>query len=211
MSAERQSSIAASNSEEEIQMASREISLSSRTRVFGIAVVVGVVSFLATELMHRWLVPDLGRNRERLLAEAFSALIVTCLVAKLAHMAREQHHATVARMQVIAEMNHHIRNALAPIALSVDAIENQLLIRIISDGVDRIDWALREILPREKPLLKEEEYTASAFFVAPQNSRATAKKIRETAARANKDFISSGGHAGTYPQRVSSGKHPPQL
>jgi hypothetical protein len=152
-------------------MASCESRLFSWTRVLGVAVAVGVVSFLATELMHRWLVPDLGRNRERLLAEAFSALIVTCLVAKLAQMVHERHRATVARMQVIDEMNHHIRNALAPITLSVDAIENQQLIRIISDGVDRIDWALREILPREKPLLKEEEYAASAFLAAPQKFR----------------------------------------
>ncbi len=62
----------------------------------------------------------------------------------------------------------------------MDAIENQQLIRIISDGVDRIDWALREILPREKPFLKEEGYAASPFFAAVQKSRAAEKKIRET-------------------------------
>ncbi len=169
-------------------MATAEAKSSSLTRVLAIAIGVGVVSFLATELMHRWLVPDLGRNRERLLAEAFSALIVTCLVARLAQMAREQYRATIARMQVIDEMNHHIRNALAPIALAMDAIENQRLIRIISDGVDRIDWALREILPREKPISKEEEYAAPPFFAAAQTSRATAtaKDIRESAARSGK-------------------------
>jgi hypothetical protein len=150
-------------------MATGETNLSSWARVLGIACSVGVVSLLATELMHSWLVPDLGRNRERLLAEAFSALIVTGLVARLAHMAHEQHRATVARIQVIDEMNHHISNALAPIALSMEAIENQQLIRIISDGVDRIDWALREILPREKPFLKEERYAGSAFFPHPQS------------------------------------------
>lgn len=168
-------------------MTASETKLSSLTRVLAIAIGVGVVSFFATELMHRWLVPDLGRNRERLLAEAFSALIVTCLVAKLAQMGREQYRAAIARMQVIDEMNHHIRNALAPIALAVDAIENQRLIRIISDGVDRIDWALREILPRKEPFSKEEEYAATPFFRAAQGPRATAKEIfRETAARANK-------------------------
>jgi signal transduction histidine kinase len=123
--------------------------------VLGAALGVGLVSFLTTEVMHYWLVPDIGRNRERLLAEALSALIVSCLVAKLADMSRRQHRLTMARMQVIAEMNHHIRNALAPISLSVDAIENQQLIRLVSDGVDRIDWALREILPREVPMAKE--------------------------------------------------------
>ncbi len=127
----------------------------SRRFVLGIALAVGLVSFLATELMHYWLVPDLGRHQERLLAEGLSASIVAGLVAKLASVSRQRHRLTVARMQVIAEMNHHIRNALAPISLSVDAIENQQLIRAISEGVERIDWALREILPRETPLRQE--------------------------------------------------------
>jgi signal transduction histidine kinase len=158
-------------------MASPLIRLRSWQSILGVALGVGFVSFLATELMHRWLVPDLGRNRERWLAEAFSAFLVTCLVAKLVHMAREQQRRTAARMQVIAEMNHHIRNALAPIALSVDAIENRQLIGIISDGVDRIDWALREILPREKPFLKEERYAASPFRARPEKTRAAARNL----------------------------------
>ncbi len=141
----------------------RSMGTTSWRFVLGVALGVGLVSFLATELMHYWLVPDLGRNRERLLAEALSALIVSCLIAKLAHMARQQQRSTMARMQVIAEMNHHIRNALAPISLSVDAIENQQLIRVISDGVDRIDWALREILPRELPLAEDERYRPASF------------------------------------------------
>ena len=125
--------------------------------VLAAALGVGAVSFFATELMHYWLVPDLGRHHERLLAEALSALIVSCLIAKLAYLTRQRHLLTVARMQVIAEMNHHIRNALTPISLSVDATENQQLVRVISDGVDRIDWALREILPREIPLREEQQ------------------------------------------------------
>lgn len=126
--------------------------MSSRRFVLGVALGVGLVSFLATELLHYWLVPDIGRNQERLLAEGLSALIVSALVAKFASVSRERHRETMARMQVIAEMNHHIRNALAPIALSVDTTENQQLVSAISEGVDRIDWALREILPREIPL-----------------------------------------------------------
>jgi len=123
--------------------------------VLGVAVGVGLVSFLATELMRYWLVPDIGGHRERLLAEGLSALIVTCLVAKLSSLTRQQHRLTLARMQVIAEMNHHIRNALAPISFSADIAENHQLIRAISDGVERIDWALREILPREMPLQED--------------------------------------------------------
>ena len=116
------------------------------------ALATGAVSFLATELMHYILVPDIGRSPERLLAEGFSALIVSLLAAKLILVTRERHQILLARMQVIAEMNHHIRNALSPLSLSLDETENQQLKSVISEAVDRIDWALREILPRETPL-----------------------------------------------------------
>jgi signal transduction histidine kinase len=135
----------------------------SRRFVLGVALGVGVASFLATELMHYLLVPDIGRNPERLLAEGFSAFLVCCLVAKLASINRRQRRLTLARMQVIAEMNHHIRNALTPISLSVDAIENQQLIHAISQGVERIDWALREILPREVPLPGDQRHQLGYF------------------------------------------------
>jgi len=137
--------------------------LSSRGLVLGVALAVGIVSFVATELMHYLLVSDLGRSQERLLAEGLSAFIVACLTAKLAQIARERHRLTVARMQVIAEMNHHIRNALTPISLTISATEDQQLVRIISEGVDRIDWALREILPRETPLLGEQRENLGYF------------------------------------------------
>ncbi len=139
------------------------IELGSKRFVLAAALGVGIASFLATELMHYLLVPDLGRNRERLLAEVFSALIVGCLVAKLAQINRERHRLTIARMQVIAEMNHHIRNALAPISLSLDATEDQELVRVISEGVERIDWALREILPREVPLREGQRHQLGYF------------------------------------------------
>jgi signal transduction histidine kinase len=137
--------------------------LTSRGFVLGVALAVGVVSFLATELMHYLLVSDLGRSRERLLAEGLSALIVARLTAKLAQIARDRHRLTVARMQVIAEMNHHIRNALTPMSLSISATEDQQLVHVISEGVDRIDWALREILPRETPLLGKQRESLGYF------------------------------------------------
>jgi hypothetical protein len=127
------------------------------------ALAVGVVSFLATELMHYVLVPDIGRSTERLVAEGFSALIVTLLTAKLIQIMRERHRLVIARMQVIAEMNHHIRNALSPLALSLDNTENQELNRVVSDAVDRIDWALREILPRETPLGEQQRHELGYF------------------------------------------------
>jgi hypothetical protein len=124
---------------------------------------IGIVSFLATELMHSILVPDIGRSPERLLAEGFSALVVALLAAKLIQVTRERHQMLLARMQVIAEMNHHIRNALSPLSLSLDDTENQQLKNLASEAVDRIDWALREILPRETPLGEQQRHALGYF------------------------------------------------
>jgi signal transduction histidine kinase len=117
---------------------------------------VGLVSFAVTELMHYLFVPHLGRLWERLLAEGLSAVVVALLTAGLIHQANQRREAAQLRMQVIAEMNHHIRNALAAISLSTDTIQNQQCIRVISQSVDRITWALREVLPRSQPLPEED-------------------------------------------------------
>jgi signal transduction histidine kinase len=117
---------------------------------------VGLAAFVATEAMHYLLVPDIGRHWERLLAEAVSAVLVTFLTARLMHAERQRREAALLRMQVISEMNHHIRNALAAVSLTTDSIQNQQCIRVISESVDRIEWALREILLRPKPLPEKE-------------------------------------------------------
>jgi len=125
-------------------------------RVPLISVAMGLVSFLATEFMHYLLVPDIGRRWERLLAEAVSGVVVAALTAKLMQAANQRREATLLRMQVISEMNHHIRNGLAAISLSTDGIQNQRSIDVISESVDQIEWALREILLRRKPLGEKE-------------------------------------------------------
>jgi signal transduction histidine kinase len=120
------------------------------------SVVVGLVSFLVTELMHQFLVADLGRHWERLLAEGVSAVVVAGLTAGFVHAGNQRQEAALLRMQVISEMNHHIRNALGAISLSTDSIQNHDCVRVISDSVDRIEWTLREVLLRRKPISEKE-------------------------------------------------------
>lgn len=109
-----------------------------------------VAAFVVTELMHYLLVPDLGPYRERVMAEGGSALILAMLAGKLLHSAYKARQRTLARLQVIAELNHHVRNALEVISLSAYITRDEQAIRRIMEGVNRIDWALREILPQEK-------------------------------------------------------------
>lgn len=141
-------------------------------RVALVSLGVGLMSFLVTEFMHYLLAPDIGRNRERLLAEGVSAVIVALLTAMAVRAASQRREAALLRMQVISEMNHHIRNALAAISLTTDSIENQQCIRVISESVDHIEWALREILLRRKPL-KETEQDRLRYFQNPLQQEKT--------------------------------------
>jgi signal transduction histidine kinase len=125
-------------------------------RVMGVSAAVGLGSFLVTELMYRVLVPDLGRHWERLLAESLLAVVVAGLAAGFMDAAKQRQEAALLRIQVISEMNHHIRNALGAISLTTDSIQNQQCVRVISESVDRIEWTLREVLLRRKPISEKE-------------------------------------------------------
>jgi uncharacterized membrane protein (DUF485 family) len=55
------------------------------------------------------------------------------------------------RMRTVAELNHHIRNALQVIKLCGAQSEASLdgrQLQLIKESADRIEWALREVLPR---------------------------------------------------------------
>ena len=63
------------------------------------------------------------------------------------------------RLRTIAEMNHHIRNALQVITYATAARKHDESVELIRDSVERIEWALREVLPGHVPPrpLPEEE------------------------------------------------------
>jgi len=91
---------------------------------------------------------------DKLGVEGMPALIDDLLVGIVAGAMvfayeRHQHKLVLARMRVIAEMNHHVRNALQPILYSPFLQEQTEQIRTIQEGTRRIEWALREVLPGE--------------------------------------------------------------
>lgn len=128
-------------------------SLGPRTGV--VAAGVGAAAFLAEELMHFLLVPNIGRRWERLLAESISAAIVAILTAMLINAVNRHRAATLLRLQVISEMNQHVRSALAKISLTAVGMENRECIRQISESVEHIEWALREVLLRRNPVVEK--------------------------------------------------------
>ena len=63
---------------------------------------------------------------------------------------RRRHRKNLDRLRVIAQMNHHIRNALQPMLYMASGnVPRELQMQMMRDCVDRIEWALTDVLPSE--------------------------------------------------------------
>ena len=50
------------------------------------------------------------------------------------------------RMQIVEDVNHHVRNALTAISLSASLREDSDLNVLVRDACDRVEWVLRDVL-----------------------------------------------------------------
>jgi len=77
----------------------------------------------------------------------FDDLVVGVITGLVVFSYEQRHHrAVLEKISTIAAMNHHVRNALQAIAYAPYA-EHARQIKLIEESVNRIQWALREILP----------------------------------------------------------------
>jgi hypothetical protein len=81
---------------------------------------------------------------ERLKVYLFGTIVATKFVGDVYRNRKERR----ARLNFIWDRNHQIRGALEGIAPTAHPAKNQQSIRVIREEVDRIEWALKEILPR---------------------------------------------------------------
>jgi len=113
-------------------------------------VVALIVSALGIVLDHTLIKEGLPRFGMLIISNGLTGIFAGGLFYQLAREERASRELVQARMKTIAELNHHIRNALQVIRFlggqrsGLDVVQLQL----INDSVDRIEWALREVLPR---------------------------------------------------------------
>jgi len=119
------------------------VSVRSFLRSFVALVVVAISSYLLEVRLHHHGIPS---RYLIVLSSVLVGLVAAALVYALS--TREQHRQehVECRLRVIAEMNHHIRNALQVITFYSRKGEKQEV--GIVEAVERIQWALREILPQ---------------------------------------------------------------
>jgi light-regulated signal transduction histidine kinase (bacteriophytochrome) len=95
------------------------------------------------------------------ISDAITAILIGALVAYVALLYRERQRMQEARVRRVAEMNHHVRNALQVIAYWSLAEKEKRQVELVQDAVNRIQWALREIMAREEFEAVEKELTAA--------------------------------------------------
>lgn len=61
---------------------------------------------------------------------------------------REKQEVLEDRLAKIADVNHHVRNALSVVVFYGKQSGNAHAAQLVQEAVDRIDWTLREVLPR---------------------------------------------------------------
>lgn len=130
-----------------------------------VVVIVGTIGFGFDILLGNEGVP---RRDLLLLSNALTGIVAGFLYHQLGRIERERRTAMQQRLNTIAEMNHHIRNSLQVItyATSQDRDDSVELIRT---SVERIEWALREVLPGYLPPgndLPEEKKTTRSSTVS---------------------------------------------
>lgn len=70
----------------------------------------------------------------------------------------ERQQLTEERLAKIAEMNHHIRNALQVLSFHPGNSNNTEAVNLIDEAIRRIEWTLQEVLPRGWGLRMEQTH-----------------------------------------------------
>jgi signal transduction histidine kinase len=82
------------------------------------------------------------------LSDAVSALICGFVFLLFLRLYRQRRAMLRQRLEVIANMNHHVRNALQVIEFNSYSTSDQEKLGAVKSSVNRIQWALRELLPK---------------------------------------------------------------
>ncbi len=140
-------------------------------RALGWGALVFLVSIGAQWLFYEVILDDPGGMR--LISPMVAAVATAVLAFQLRSMERERAQATQKRFQIIAEMNHHIRNALQ--VLSYQASLGSDDRGQVREALDRIEWTLRDVLPAvtevQRPLAPASQAQPKQSFGATPHAR----------------------------------------
>jgi signal transduction histidine kinase len=128
-------------------------------------------------LMHRIIRPVYASDLlEGTVATIFSAAALLNIQARRRELQ--------ARMQIVEDVNHHVRNALSSVVLSAALREDPELDKLVRDACERIDWVLSDVLPQsiecKDVIFETSEWTSGRQLARSQSdfSSSTTKNMR---------------------------------
>jgi len=126
--------------------------LSMLTRnLWPIAGAVGLVVFVASVGFDLILLKHQETPAAIVISNGLVALLAAMLVFTLLAYGREQRRLMMERMEALNEVNHHIRNALQALVFTEGALKGTKEGATVSESIQRIQWALLEVLPKVEP------------------------------------------------------------
>jgi len=120
----------------------------SKTRLVALCVFVMVLVWAVGFGFDRLLARDgVTRSEILLTSNGLTGLVAGYLFYTLALNERMRREQMRERLRTVAEMNHHIRNALQVITYATAVGKDDESVELIRNSVERIEWTLREVLP----------------------------------------------------------------
>jgi hypothetical protein len=126
---------------------STRFQLTERLKVYLFGATVLFASFGMGEAVYRLSFSDFDGSTDRIPLEALFGLVFAWLATKFVGGVYRNRKERTARLNFIWARNHQIRGAVEGITPLAHPSKTQQSIRVIREEVDRIEWALREILP----------------------------------------------------------------
>jgi hypothetical protein len=122
----------------------------SPTRFTALIVLIAVVVSLVGFAFDRMLIHE-GVPRYDLMAisNTLTGVVAGGFFWQAMRRERERRQFIRDRLHTISEMNHHIRNALQVISFHAFREQNEKGVEVMRQAVNRIEWALQEVLPGE--------------------------------------------------------------
>ena len=121
----------------------------STWRMFLLAVIAALIVFVIGAALDMVI---LHEHDSRLTAIEVSDVLGGCIAGaltfRLLQYERERRARLRQKLIVIADMNHHVRNALQVISLHTYSSADKEQILAVRESMQRIQWALKEILPK---------------------------------------------------------------
>jgi hypothetical protein len=120
--------------------------LKSRVLVVAIAIAVAIVGIAFDRMLVHEGVP---RYDLMAIADLLTGIVAGAFFWQARRRERERRRFVRDRLRTISEMNHHIRNALQVISYYSEKQQDQKAVEMLGQAVNRIEWALSEVLPAE--------------------------------------------------------------